>query len=238
MIPDNATDKSLTYSSDNEAVCGVSSTGMLSALSAGSANISVASAAYPSVVATVSVTVNTPKVPVTGISVDRTASVETGAEFSLTAQVMPDNATNRSISWTIADTSVVGAKTRGQGITKAFTALKAGSTTITVTSKDDPMMLATCSVTVVDPVVEATSVEVSPATSNIAVGETVSLAATVLPENTTDKSVSWASSDETVATVDSAGLVSAVAAGDATITATCGKASGTSAISVDSVEEI
>lgn len=68
--------------------------------------------------------------------------------------------------------------------------------------------------------VHPTGVSVSPTTASIEVGETVQLTETVAPSNATDKSVSWSSSNTAVATVDSSGLVTGVAAGSATITAT------------------
>ena len=60
-------------------------------------------------------------------------------------------------------------------------------------------------------------------------GETVQLAAVVTPEDATDASLTWSSSDETVATVDENGLVTAVAAGAAVITATANDGSEVSA---------
>lgn len=66
----------------------------------------------------------------------------------------------------------------------------------------------------------ATSIELDVTNTEVTEGETLQLTATVMPEDATDKSVTWASSDEAVATVDQNGLVTAVAPGTATITAT------------------
>lgn len=68
--------------------------------------------------------------------------------------------------------------------------------------------------------VHPTGVSVSPSTASVEAGSTVQLTETVTPSNATDKSVSWSSSNTAVATVDSSGLVTGVAAGSATITAT------------------
>ena len=65
-----------------------------------------------------------------------------------------------------------------------------------------------------------TSVSLSPTTASIEVGETVQLTETVLPSDATDKSVSWSSSNSSIASVSSGGLVSAIAAGTSTITVT------------------
>lgn len=73
--------------------------------------------------------------------------------------------------------------------------------------------------TIEDPTVAVTSVSLSQTTATMNIGETVTLAATVAPDDATDKTVTWASSDVTVATVTN-GVVTAVAAGTATITVT------------------
>ena len=65
-----------------------------------------------------------------------------------------------------------------------------------------------------------TGVSLNKATTSIAVGANETLVATVAPADATDKSVSWASDDTDVATVDSDGKVVGVAAGTATITVT------------------
>ena len=69
-------------------------------------------------------------------------------------------------------------------------------------------------------VVEATGVTLDQPTLSLGVGENTTLLATVAPENATDKSVTWVSSDPAIATVDSVGVVTGVAAGTATITVT------------------
>ena len=68
--------------------------------------------------------------------------------------------------------------------------------------------------------VPATGVMVVPSTLNVFVSETKALTATVIPDNATNKTVSWSSSNEAVATVDQDGKVKGVGAGEATITAT------------------
>ena len=69
-------------------------------------------------------------------------------------------------------------------------------------------------------VVKATGVTLDQPTLSLGVGESATLLATVAPENATNKSVTWESSDPAIATVDSVGVVTGVAAGDATITVT------------------
>lgn len=80
--------------------------------------------------------------------------------------------------------------------------------------------VAPVTVTTSVPVVAVTSVTVSSKTLNLEVGQTRTLTATVTPDNATDKTVTWTSDKESVATVANDGTVTAVGAGTATITAT------------------
>ena len=87
-----------------------------------------------------------------------------------------------------------------------------------------------------DNTVAVTNVTVAPATASVEVGKTTKLSTTVAPDNATDKTVAYKSSDEKIATVASDGTVTGVAAGSATITATADGKSGTSAIKVTATE--
>ncbi|MDE5782749.1 MAG: Ig-like domain-containing protein, partial [Prevotella sp.] len=78
----------------------------------------------------------------------------------------------------------------------------------------------------------AESITLSQTSAELKVSESVTLAAMVLPETTTDKTVTWSSSDENIATVDAEGKVTAIAVGTATITATCGSVRATCTVSV------
>ena len=81
-------------------------------------------------------------------------------------------------------------------------------------------------------VVGVTSVSIDKTSLSLAEGESATLSATVKPDNATNKTVSWSSSNSSVATVDAAGKVSAVAEGTATITAKAGEKSATCSVSV------
>ncbi|MDE7088977.1 MAG: Ig-like domain-containing protein [Prevotella sp.] len=99
-----------------------------------------------------------------------------------------------------------------------------GTATITATCGS---VRATCSVSVVATAAE--SITLSQTSAQLKAGESITLTATVLPETTTDKAVTWSSSDENIATVDAEGNVTALAVGEATITATAADGSGVSA---------
>jgi uncharacterized repeat protein (TIGR02543 family) len=151
-------------------------------------------------------------VPVSGVSVDKTASVNVGESTTLTATVSPDNATNKNVTWASSDESIATVDKNG-----VVTGVAAGVATITVTSVADNTKTATCTVTVTTVAVTSVSVD---ATASVNVGKTTTLTATVSPNNATNKNVTWESSDESIATVDENGVVTGVAAGEATITVT------------------
>jgi uncharacterized protein YjdB len=154
-------------------------------------------------------------VSVTGVSVSpTTVSISIGGTSQLTATVAPSNATNKTVSWSSNNTSVAAVSTSG-----LVTGVAAGSATITVTTQDGGKT-ASSSITVSSGSVAVTGVSVSPSTASISVGGTSQLTATVVPSNATNKAVSWNSSNTSVASISSTGLVTGLAAGSAIITVT------------------
>ncbi|MBO4230681.1 MAG: Ig domain-containing protein, partial [Bacteroidales bacterium] len=152
-------------------------------------------------------------VSVSGVSLNKTSlSLVEGGSESLTATISPDNATNKAVSWKSSDTGVATVDGSGK-----VTAVKAGSTTITVTTTDGGKT-ATCSVTVTSKTVSVTGVKLDNGKLELKAGETAQLTATVEPSDASDKSLEWTSSDAKVATVDASGKVTAVGVGSATIT--------------------
>ena len=151
-------------------------------------------------------------VAVTGVSLNKSSlSLEEGGSETLTATVTPSNATNKTVSWSSSSSAVATVDNSGK-----VTAVKAGSATITVTTADGGKT-ATCDVTVSVPV---ESVSISVDETEVEVEGEVTLEAAVAPEDASDKTVTWSSSDESVAKVDAAGKVTGVAEGEATITVT------------------
>ena len=148
---------------------------------------------------------------VKGISLnkDKLSLVE-GKSETLTATVTPSNATNKSVTWTSSDTKVA---TVSNG---KVTAVKAG--TATITAKTSNGKTATCTVTVKKKTVSATGISLNKTKLSLVKGSSATLTATITPSNATDKSVTWTSSNTSIATV-SKGKVTAVKAGTATITA-------------------
>ncbi|MBR6283236.1 MAG: Ig-like domain-containing protein, partial [Muribaculaceae bacterium] len=182
----------------------------VTAMGTGTATITATTADGTNLTATCLVTVVQ---PVTGITVaPATATLTVGGTAQLTATVTPATATNPAVTWKSNAPTVATVSSTGK-----VTARGVGTAVITATTKDGTELSATCQVTVVQP---ATSIALNKTETTIAVGLTETLVATVLPDNATNKAVAWTTSDATVAVVDQNGTVTAVAAGQAVITAT------------------
>lgn len=151
-------------------------------------------------------------VAVSSITIDgeQTLTLKVNEVATLVATVLPDNATDKTIEWTSYDNDVVEVA-RGR-----LLAHKAGDAVITATAKDGQGAKATVTVKVI---VEAESVEVSGA-KHVAINGTVTFAATVAPENATDKTVTWTTDNDKIATVDKNGVLTGVAEGKVVVTAT------------------
>jgi len=166
--------------------------------------------------ATSVVTVVTASIPVENVSLNETtATLTVGDSLSLTATILPENATNRNVSWSSNNPAVVTVNST----TGAVTAISAGEATITVTTEDGNHT-ATCVVTVTPPV-SVTGVTLDKTSTTLVVGNNpLTLTATVLPENATNKNITWSSSNPGVATVDNNGVVTVISVGVSRITAT------------------
>ena len=159
----------------------------------------------------------TPSNPIlaTSISLNKTsAELNTGETLQLTATVQPSNATNKTVTWTTSNSSVATVSNSG-----LVTAKTSGTATITTRTTDGTNLSASCSVTVKQNSVLATSISMNKTSAEVSVGGTLQLTATVLPSNATNKTVTWTTSNSSVATVSSNGLVTAKVTGTATVTA-------------------
>ena len=204
--PSNATNKTVTWTTSNASVATVSG-GKVTAVGPGTATITATTSGGQKATCTVTV-----RVPVTGISISRsTLALTVGATSTLTATVAPSNASDKSYSWSSSNSAVATVNSSGLVTAKAN-----GTATITATTTDGGKK-ASCAVTVTTP---ASGVSVAPTTATIIKGQTQQLTATVAPSSASNKSVSWSSSNNSVATVSSTGLVTAKAAGTADITVT------------------
>ena len=160
-------------------------------------------------------------VPATGVTLSETAlSLRPTEKATLAATVAPENTTD-TLVWTSSNDAVATVK---DGV---ITAKSEGTATITAACGNAK---AECVVTVLSPI-PATGVTLDKTALKLYEGDAAKLTAMVKPEDTTDKTIVWTSSDKTIATVKD-GAVTAVKAGTATITAACGEAKATCAVTV------
>ena len=228
ISPSNAENQKVLWSSNTSSVASVKD-GIVTAIKVGTATIT-AKSDDGGKTATCEVTVSAKVYPVTGVTLNKTSYEMTeGDEFTLTATVNPENATNKNVSWSSSNTSVA---TVDNG---KVTALTAGTATITVKTEDGNKT-ATCEVTVNAKVYPVTGVTLDKTSYEMTEGDELTLTATVNPENATNKNVSWSSSNTSVATVSN-GKVTALKAGTTIITVKTDDAGKTATCEV-SVREI
>ena len=206
---DTTDDKKVTWTSSDDKIATVDENGVVTAVADGTATITATVGSL-----TAECIVHVREVPLEGIDLDKTAITMNKGEKSEALKVSynPEDTTDdKTVTWSSENEDVA---TVENGV---VTAVGAGTTTITATVGE---FTAECEVTVVSPL-ESITLTADRTTDNLEVGDTVNLTVGYNPEDTTDKrAVTWSSSDEDVATVDENGVVTAVAGGTATITAT------------------
>ena len=226
VAPANATDKSVTWSTSDAAVATVNANGVVTTKKAGKVTITATSNGDKTKFGSIEITVSAATVPVTSVTVAGDAAMTVDGEQTLTATVAPATATDKTVTWKSSDATVATVDANGKVVAK-----KAGEVTITATAGG---VSGTLKITVSDKaptVIPVQSVTVT-GKQELVEGASTTLTATVAPADATDKTVTWKSSDESVATVDKDGVVTAKKAGTVTITATAGGVSGTLHITV------
>lgn len=148
-----------------------------------------------------------------------------GQTQKLTATVVPANATNKAVTWKTSDKNVATVSENG-----LVTAKSAGTATITCTAQDGSGVKATCKVTVTVPV---SGIQLSQTSAALTVGDTLTLTKTIYPSDATNQAVTWTSSSDAVASVDSNGKITAKTAGSAVIT--CKSVSDNSVVGICNV---
>lgn len=213
VLPENADDKSIRWASDNPSVATVDSNGLVVAVKAGTANITANNvvASEPCVI-----TVTPPVIHVTGITLNESSINQVkGDTKQLEAYIVPTNATNKTVNWSSSDTSIATVDSDG-----LVTCVGVGTATITAKTVDGGYT-ATCTAKVIAAIIRVTSVKIDQeGPFDLEINDTQQLSATVSPEDATDKSVSWDTTDANVLTVSATGLVTCVGEGTASITVT------------------
>lgn len=207
VSPEDATDPTVKWKSSDLSIATVDNNGNVTAVAAGKTTVTVSSAdGRFTAICTVNVNVNVSSL----ILSDTSITLKKGDSKKLSATICPDDATNKSVTWSSGDTNIATVDDMG-----TITAVNGGSTVITVTSIDGKFA-ATCSVNVT---VAVQSVSLDKSELTLIKGQTATLNATIVPSDATTKDVSWASSNVSAVTVNN-GSIKAVGVGTATISVT------------------
>ena len=215
----------VAWTSSDESVATVDATGMVVAVSAGEADIT-ASVTDSEMSAVCKVTV---KVAAKDITVPDNLDVKLndGNETTVEATVSPADATDVKVSYASTDEAVATVDKDGR-----VQVLQPGECDIVTTLTQEGKKVVEKK-THIKAFYEVEGITLDKTEGILTAGNTVTLNATVLPEEIADETiVTWTSSDEKVATVDENGKVTAIAAGEATITANAGEKSTTYKLTV------
>ena len=208
--PNNAADKSLTWSVDHTYQGTVDANGVLTAKHVtGTVTVTATSVRVPSVSASVTLTITKPTI--TDFTLSKTeTTLNIGGKETLTITAFVPAYASESATWASNNTTVATVNKSG-----VITAKALGDAEITATIGE---VAKTCTVHVV--AVDVNSITL-PAEANVTLGSSLQLNPTVDPSEAAEQyTITYSSNNEAVATVDANGLVSSVAEGDAVITAT------------------
>ena len=213
---DQATD-SYTWSSSNEDVATVDDFGWVTGVAPG--NVTITAENSKGETATYDLVVG---VPVEKVTINKTTlTLHVGEVETLTAEVTPANATEKEVNWSVYSEGPIDYSNLPINVqydTGRITALRPG--TIKVQAYTPSGAVGICEVTVVDgAAVLATGISLNKTKETIEVGQDFTLNATITPNNTTNKTVTWESSDTRIAVVDENGKVTGLEPGEVTITA-------------------
>lgn len=226
-IAEAASKLNLTWTSSDETVATVDETGLVTAVGAGEADVTV-SVSDANISSTTHVKV---VILPTGVEAPETLSLELNGEATkaLGAKMTPEDATDVKLAYLSSDESVATVDESGN-----VTAVGVGECTITTTivadttataedaGVDSEMLVVPENAKAETKVTVGKAIESITLDSNegvLTVGNTHTIKATVFPEDATDKAVTWKSSDESIATVDAEGNVTAKDTGNVTIMA-------------------
>lgn len=227
ITPDNAYDQTAVWSSSDEGVATVDQDGTVHGIAPGKATIYATSADLKKP-AQCTVTVGQ---AVSRLTLSQSSMVmDKGKKVKLTADVLPENAQSKKVTWSSSNENVLKVDANGN-----VTAKSTGKATITATAADGSGITSQCAITVVQPV---TKVSFPQKKQVLFAGKTTRIVATVQPGDATDPQVRWKSSDTSIATVDDDGTVTAKSRGTATITATARDGSEKSASYTVTVEPV
>ena len=231
ITPTSATNKELIWESSDENIATVDSTGKVTPVSNGTCSITATTKDGSEKTAMCNIIVNLP-IKVTSITLNKTSYTFTNnTPLQLTATVVPENATNKEVTWESTNPSTLVVDQNG----KVIPTTNSGGGMIIARSKDGSEKTAICNITIDIPTTNI-SLDKSECTL-FGKGDSITLNATIQPSSMSQE-VTWTSSNTNVATVDSTGKVTSVGIGNCVITATSTQSSSLKASCEITVEEV
>lgn len=219
IVPEEATNKTLNWSSSNEGVAVVDPAGNVTGVTAGEVTITASATDESGVSKTWNITIkeNTPAIKnVESVKISGQNNIKPGDSLKLKVTVEPNDATDKSVTWSSNDESVATVNEKG-----VVTGIKPGSAVITAKANDESEALDSVEIKVEEDkpaVIMVAKIKLSGNTT-LAAGSSTKITAKVSPEDATDKGIGWISSNPDVASVDPDGTVTGNKSGEAEIIA-------------------
>lgn len=226
--PSSLAKSKFTWTSSDPSVATVDEKGVIKGLKEGTTVITVTSSNGITTTCVVTVTKNI--IDVDKIVLDSNKkTLKVGDVDQIIAKVEPENATEREIIWSSSDSSIVEVDSKG-----VITGLKPGTATVIAKTKDGKVK-STCTVTIES--IPVSNITLNPTSVSITEGTSAQIVAIVEPENATDQTLTWTSSDQEVVTVDSTGKITGLKPGTSTITAKTkdGKVKATCTVTITAI---
>ena len=196
VLPENASDKKISYSSNTPTIADVDANGLITANAVGTATITLKAA---NVSKTITVAVTAVRINVTEVSVssaDENISIVKGRTHQLSASVKPDNATDKTLTYFSSDANTASVDADG-----LITAKTAGSATLTIKAADG--VSKTINVNVTDSEVAVTSIVFEPPIPTepieLTIGQEYKFGAKAMPDNATNRNLKFTTSDSSTA---------------------------------------
>ena len=216
VLPMDATDQTLTFSSSDESVAKINGMGRITALKAGVTEIVVSCG---DVIEKFGLTVTDAGKEVRDIDLgDCPKELEVGSSQLLTVTVIPEEAIQEKVTYQSSDVNVASVNEIGR-----ITGISVGDAVITVSCGSVKKDLSIKVVEKKSDEIPVTDIEIADHEDKLEVDKTMTLSATVLPADATDSKVQYKSSDEKIATVNSSGEVKGISKGNVIITVSAGK---------------
>jgi uncharacterized protein YjdB len=220
VLPVNATYTNVTYLSSDRTIAKVDSTGLVTALLPGNANIILTAIDGSSIYTSIPITVNQVYVQSITPSPVSITSLNVGFLRQIIPTILPANASYKDVTYLSSDTTI--ATVISGGFVKG---IALGNAAITISATDGSGINTTVPVTVT-PVLVTSIISSPSAISSLRVGNTQKLTTTVLPFTAANKSLIYSSSNTNVARVSSVGLVTGVSVGNVVLTISASDDSG------------